>query len=275
MRLSHKLLAGLCAAVLTFSFAGCGAAAPEASAEGSAKLVVGASPSPHAEILEAVRDQLAEQGIELEIEEFTDYVMPNKALANGDLDANFFQHKPYLDNFNAENGTKLTSAGAIHFEPLGVYAGTTSDLSQVPDGAKVAVPNDPTNEARALQLLQAQGLLTLKEGAGLNATVLDIVENPHNLEISELEAAQLPRVLPSLDFAVINGNYAVDAGITDKVIVSEDKESEAAQTYGNIIAVREGDESRPEIQALVKALQSEECRAFIEETYGTTVVPVF
>lgn len=275
MRLSHKLLAGLCAAVLTFSFAGCGAAAPETSAEGSAKLVVGASPSPHAEILEAVRDQLAEQGIELEIEEFTDYVMPNKALANGDLDANFFQHKPYLDNFNAENGTKLTSAGAIHFEPLGVYAGTTSDLSQVPDGAKVAVPNDPTNEARALQLLQAQGLLTLKEGAGLNATVLDIVENPHNLEISELEAAQLPRVLPSLDFAVINGNYAVDAGITDKVIVSEDKESEAAQTYGNIIAVREGDESRPEIQALVKALQSEECRAFIEETYGTTVIPVF
>lgn len=274
MRLSHTILSGLCAVALTLSLAGCGAASQEEAA-GATKLVVGASPSPHAEILEAVRDQLSQQGIELEIEEFTDYVMPNKALENGDLDANFFQHKPYLDNFNAENGTKLVSAGAIHFEPLGIYAGTTSDLSQVPDGAKVAVPNDPTNEARALQLLQAQGLLTLAEGSGLNATVLDIVENPYNLEISELEAAQLPRVLSSLDFAVINGNYAVDAGITDQVIVTEDKESEAAQTYGNIIAVREGDESRPEIQALVKALQSEECRSFIEETYGTTVVPVF
>ena len=237
-------------------------------------LVVGASPAPHAEILEFVKPMLAEQGIDLQIEEFTDYVLPNQALESGDLDANYFQHLPYLLNYNESTGATLVSAGSIHFEPLGIYAGKSQDLSSIPDGAVIAVPNDATNEARALQLLAAQGLITLPEGAGLNVTARDVVDNPHNIEFLEIAAEQVPRTLQDVDFAVANGNYAVEAGILDKVLVTEDASSEGAQTYPNVIAVREGDEDREDIQALVAALKSEETRAFIEETYGASVVPV-
>lgn len=172
-------------------------------------LKVGASPSPHAEILESVKEALAAEGIDLQIEEFTDYVLPNKALADGDLDANYFQHEPYLLDFNDKNGTDLATAAFIQAEPMGIYAGKSNDLNNIPDGAEIAVPSDATNEARALQLLAAQGIITLKEGVGLEATKLDILENPYNVEILETEAAAIPRTLPDVDFAVINGNYAL------------------------------------------------------------------
>jgi D-methionine transport system substrate-binding protein len=269
----RKIAASLFACSLAFSLAACGSSKGGPVKEGS--IVVGASPSPHAEILQAAGSLLEEKGYKLEVKEFTDYVMPNTALDEGELDANFFQHQPYLTDFNEKNGTKLVSAGAIHFEPLGIYGGRTADLSQLPDGAQIAVPNDTTNEARALQLLQAQGILTIDEKAGLEATKQDILENPKNVEIIEMEAAQLPRALADVDFAVINGNYAVSAGIADQVLVTEDKESQAAQQYANVVAVREGDQEREDIKALVEALQSEEVRQFIEEKYGATVVPVF
>ncbi|HIS19949.1 MAG TPA: MetQ/NlpA family ABC transporter substrate-binding protein [Candidatus Spyradocola merdavium] len=263
-----KTLAALLALCLALCLSAC--AAPQEDTT----LVVGASPAPHAEILEFVKPMLAEQGIDLQIEEFTDYVLPNQALESGDLDANYFQHLPYLLNYNESTGATLVSAGSIHFEPLGIYAGKSQDLSSIPDGAVIAVPNDATNEARALQLLAAQGLITLPEGAGLNVTARDVVDNPHNIEFLEIAAEQVPRTLQDVDFAVANGNYAVEAGILDKVLVTEDASSEGAQTYPNVIAVREGDEDREDIQALVAALKSEETRAFIEETYGASVVPV-
>lgn len=289
-----RLLALVLALALALSLAACGgepapAEAPssEAPAEAApsgeaaepaaelAVLKVGASPAPHAEILEQVKPVLAEEGVDLQIVEFTDYVMPNKALDAGDIDANYFQHFPYLDNFNAENGTDLVSAAAIHFEPLGVYPGKTTSLDALADGATIAVPNDPTNEARALLLLQKLGYIKLTDGVGLEATPLDIVENTKNLKFQELEAAQLPNVLPDVDLAVINGNYAVGAGIEGTVLTTEDKDSEAAQEFANIIAVRSGDESRDDIQKLVAALESDAVAAFINKKYSGTVIPVF
>lgn len=258
---------------LAVGLSGCGAQKQGPVKEGS--IVVGASPSPHAQILEAVSEQLAQKGYQLEIKEFTDYIMPNTALEDGELDANFFQHQPYLTDFNEKNGTKLVSAAAIHFEPLGIYGGKTADLADLPEGAQIAVPNDTTNEARALWLLQAQGIIEVDELAGLEATKQDITSNPKNVEIVEMEAAQLPRALADVDFAVINGNYAVAAEIADQVLVTEDKDSEAAKQYANIVAVREGDENREDIKALVEALQSDEVKAYIEETFGSTVIPVF
>ena len=258
---------------LAVGLTGCGAQKQGPVKEGS--IVVGASPSPHAQILEAVSEQLAQKGYQLEIKEFTDYIMPNTALEDGELDANFFQHQPYLTDFNEKNGTKLVSAAAIHFEPLGIYGGKTADLADLPEGAQLAVPNDTTNEARALWLLQAQGIIEVDEQAGLEATKQDITSNPKNVEIVEMEAAQLPRALADVDFAVINGNYAVAAEIADQVLVTEDKDSEAAKQYANIVAVREGDENREDIKALVEALQSDEVKAYIEETFGSTVIPVF
>ncbi|WP_066457245.1 MetQ/NlpA family ABC transporter substrate-binding protein [Anaerotruncus rubiinfantis] len=295
MNYLKKSLALVFALALCLSAAACGgsdapasSAAPAASAPASSEatdgssalaetitLTVGASPAPHAEILEQVKPLLEAEGIQLEIKEFTDYVMPNKVLDAGEIDANYFQHKPYLDNFNAENGTDLAAAAFIHFEPLGVYPGKTASLDALPDGGVVAVPNDPSNEARALQLLEKLGLIKLKEGVGLNATKLDIIENAKNLDIQEIEAAQLPRLLPDVDIAVVNGNYAVEAGIADTVLDAEDKESEAAQEFANIIAVRAGDESRPEIQKLIEALQSDTIRDYITNTYGGVVIPVF
>ena len=255
--------------------------ASTAAASGSAETVggtitVGASPSPHAEILNAVKDELSQAGYELKVVEYNDYVQPNVALSEGDLDANYFQHKPYLDNYNQENGTDLVSAAAIHFEPMGVYAGKSSDLKNVPDGAKIAVPGDATNEARALLLLQEAGVLKLKEGAGLEATKADIAENPHNIELVEVEAAPVPRTLQDSDFGVINGNYALSAGLdTTATLASEDASSEAAKTYANIVAVRNGDESIEKTKALVAALTSDTAKKFIEEQYKGSVIPVF
>ena len=239
------------------------------------KILVGASPSPHAEILKEAQKLMLDKGYNLEIKEYTDYVQPNNALEAGDLDANYFQHYPYLEQFNEQYGTKLVSAGTIHYEPFGIYAGKTADLSALEDKAKVAVPNDVTNEARALLLLEAQGLLVLKEDAGLNATRNDIVENPKNLEIIEIEAAQIPRSLQDVDIAVINGNYAIAAGLkVSEALAVEASDSMAATTYGNVVAVREGDENTEGIKALVEVLKSEEIRKFMEEKYEKAVVPM-
>ncbi|MGI5929342.1 MetQ/NlpA family ABC transporter substrate-binding protein [Pseudoflavonifractor sp.] len=239
-------------------------------------ITVAASPTPHAEILAVAKEVLAEQGITLEIKEFTDYIQPNLATEEGEVDANYFQHITYLNNFNEENGTHLVSAAEIHYEPFGIYAGTTASLADLPDGAKIGVPSDPSNEGRALLLLQQEGLITLKEGVGLTATKLDIAENPKNLQIEELEAAQLPRSLDSLDLAVINGNYALQAGLNaSEALAIESTDGEATQAYVNVLAVKEGRENDPAIQALVEALKSDEVKAFMEETWPNAVVPMF
>ncbi len=247
------------------------------AADGDLEVIkVGASVTPHAEILAQVKDTLKEQGYDLQIVEYNDYVLPNTALEDGDLDANFFQHQPYLDDFNKENNTHLVSVAAVHFEPFGLYAGKTASLDDLQDGATVAVPNDTTNEARALLLLEAQGLIKLKEDAGLQATVLDIVENPKNLQIQEIEAAQIVRSLPDVDIAAINGNYAKEGGldVADAIAV-EASDSLAAETYANVIAVKEGNENSAKTQALVNAVLSDDVKNYIKETYGNAVVPVF
>ena len=281
MNNTKKIIALAAAAALTLSLAACSgnnssSTADDSSSDASSTVIrVGASPSPHAEILEFAKDQLAAKGYELEIVEFTDYVMPNVALYEGDLDANFFQHTPYLDNYNEQNGTDLVSACKVHFEPMGLYSETLTSVSDVAEGSKVGVPNDPTNEARALNLLEAQGLIKLREGAGLNATPLDIEENPLNLEFVELEAAQLPRNLSEFAIAAINGNYAIEAGILDKVIVNEAADSESAQEYANILAVQSGELETDNTKALVEALTSDETREFINTQYEDQFIPVF
>ncbi len=249
---------------------------PEATGDDTT-IVVGASPSPHAEILEQVKDVLAESGWTLEIKEYSDYIQPNAALDAGDLDANYFQHQPYLDNYNEENGTDLVGVAQIHYEPFGIFPGKTTSLDDLQDGAQVGVPNDATNEARALLLLEAQGLITLKADAGINATKNDIEENPKNLEIVEIEAAQLPRSIQDLDIAVVNGNYAIEAGfsVENDALAVEDAESLGAKTYGNVIAVRNGEEENPKTLALVAALQSDAVRTYIEDTYDGAVVALF
>jgi len=239
-------------------------------------LVIGASPAPHAEILNVAKEVLKEQGYDLQIKEYTDYVQPNTALNDGDLDANYFQHLPYLEQFNKERGTKLVSAASIHYEPFGIYAGKTASLEEVADGATIAVPNDASNEARALLLLEAQGIIKLKDGVGLEATVIDIEEYTKNVKIMEIEAAQLPRSLQDVDIAVINGNYAIEAGLkVSDALAIEDSKSVAATTYGNVVAVQEGRENDAAIQALVEALQSSEVKEFIESRYEGAVVPLF
>lgn len=237
---------------------------------------VGASITPHAEILEQLVEPLAEAGYTLEIVEFNDYVLPNTSLFDGDLDANYFQHVPYLETFNEENGTDLVSVFPVHFEPLALYAGKLTDLSEIEEGGQIAVPNDTSNEARALLLLQDLGLISLADGVGLTATTLDITENHLNLEIIELEAAQLARSLPDVDFAVITGNYALEGGLTSEDVVEiESSDSLGGATYANIIAVKEGAEDNAGVLALIEAIQSENARQFIETTYGGVVVPVF
>ena len=269
-----KILALSLALVLCLGLlAGCGAKADESV------IRVAASPTPHAEILAVAKDILAEQGITLEIVEYTDYVQPNNVVDDGELDANYFQHTPYLNSFNADYGTELVSVALIHYEPFGIYAGKTASLEELQDGAQVIIPNDGSNETRALLLLQQEGLITLKEGvdASSNATIHDIVENPLNLDIVEMEAAQLPNSLPDVDIAVINGNYAIQAGLnagTDALAI-EDASGDAAQTYANILCVKAGNENNANIQALIEALQSEEVRSFIEETYEGAVVAIF
>lgn len=281
--LAGALTLGLLAGCSSTSSQPAGSAAPSgdpapaasSSLEGTT-IKVGASPAPHAEILEVVKDILAEQGVTLEIVEFNDYIVPNTAVESGELDANYFQHITYMNDFNESDGTHLVSAAEVHYEPFGLYAGKTDSLDALADGAQIAVPNDATNEGRALLLLEQEGLITLKEDAGLTATKADIAENPKNLEIVELEASQLPSRLADVDLAVINGNYAIDAGLkVSDALAVEAADGEAATAYVNVLAVKEGSENAPAIQALAKALCSDEVKTFMEETYGGAVVPVF
>ncbi len=270
-----KVLSVLLIAVLALGlFAACGG---NDDTEGGLTIKVGASPAPHAEILEEAKTLLAEEGITLEIVEFQDYVLPNEAVQSGELDANYFQHGPYLEQFNEENGTDLVSVAKIHYEPYGIYAGKTASIEELKDGAQIAVPNDATNEARALLLLEQGGLIKLKEGVGIGATVLDIEENPKDLEIVELEAALIPRSLQDVDLAVINGNYAIEAGLnaaTD-ALATESADSVGADTFANILCVKAGNENNEGVQALIKVLTSDEIKDFINSTYEGAVVPVF
>ncbi len=275
--LSVSVLAG-CASTSSTASSAAGSAAASAAPSSSAelkKIVIGASPTPHAVILKEAAKLLKAKGYDLVIKEFSDYVLPNTALESKELDANYFQHQPYLDSFNKEKGTNIVSAGSIHYEPFGIYAGKTKALADLKDGAKIAVPNDTSNEARALLLLQAQGLIKLKDGTGITATKKDIVENKKNLQFTEIEAAQLVRALPDVDVAVINGNYALAGNlkVTDALAV-EANDSIAATTYANIIAVRKGDETREDIKALVEVLKSDEIKTFIKNTFNGAVVPV-
>ena len=251
--------------------AGCGKKNQETT------IVVGASPVPHTEILEFVKEKLAEEGYILEIKEFTDYVQPNLATESGELDANFFQHVPYMESFNEDYGTHMVSVFSVHFEPLGLYKARAKSLAELPDGATITVPNDVTNAARAFQLLEANGLIKLREGAGLKATKMDIVENPKNLDIKELEAAQIPLLLPDVDMAIINGNFALQSGLSMETdaVAAEAKDSDSAKTYANSIVVKSGNEKNPGIQALIKVLNSSEVRDFIDKKYEGRVVPVF
>ncbi|WP_251212452.1 MetQ/NlpA family ABC transporter substrate-binding protein [Adlercreutzia murintestinalis] len=272
--------AAVVGALAVAGLAGCGSnesASSAASATSDDTIIkVGASPTPHAEILEVVNDQLAQEGYTLEIVPYNDYVLPNTALQDGELDANYFQHITYLNDFNAENGTTLVDAAGIHFEPMGIYTGKTTDLTALPDGATIAVPNDATNEARALLLLEQEGLIKLKDDAGLSATVVDIAENPKNLNIQEVEAAQVPRVLNDVDLAVINGNYALEAGLqVADALATESDQGQAAEAYVNVIAVKDGNQDAEKIQALVNALQSDAVKQFIEDNYNGSVVALF
>ena len=272
-----KFFAIVVAGVLTLGLAACGGS-EEAPADTSAEgitLKIGASPTPHAEILEAAKEELAAKGITLEITEFTDYVQPNLATESGDLDANYFQHGPYLEQFNKEQETNLVSIGTVHYEPMGIYAGTVSDLSAVPEGTKIGIPNDATNGGRALLLLEANGLIKLDPEAGVAATKLDIVENPLNLEIIDMEAAQLALSMSDLGLAVINGNYAMQNGLkVNDALAIEAADSEAALTYGNIVAVKAGNEEAPGLAELMEVLHGETVAAFINETYGGAVAPM-
>lgn len=267
----------LAVSLLAVAFVGCGNTAQTNSDSTKTTIKVGASITPHAEILKIAKEVLAEKNITLEIVEFDDYVIPNTATENGELMANYFQHQPYLTDFNLNNNTHLVSVAAIHYEPFGVYGGKISSLEELKEGSVIAVPNDGSNEARALMLLEANGVIKLKEGAGFTATVQDIIENPKNVEIKEIEAALLPRTLADVDLAVINGNYAIQAGlkVSEDAIVIEDKDSEASKTYANIVVVKEGNENNEAVLALVEALKSEKVKTFIETQYEGSVIPMY
>lgn len=268
-------------AVLT----GCGAKDKNESSKSDStksdlvEIVVGASIEPHASILnsDAVKKSLEADGFKIKVVEYTDFVQPNVATEDGSLDANFFQHTPYLLDFNEKNGTHLVNVADVHFEPYGIYPGKTKSIEEMKDGSQIAIPNDSTNEARALILLEKAGLIKIKENAGLEATVKDIVENKKNLEIVEMEAAQTVKVLRDVDLSVINGNYALSEGLsaTEDALLVEDTASEASNTYPNIIVVKEGNEETAKTKALIKAVTSEETKAFIEEKWEGAVVPVF
>ena len=289
--MKKNLLAGLLTATFAISaLTGCGstsasvedntaaAAAEETTEAASTELTtikVAASATPHAEILEAAAPLLEAKGYKLDVTVFDDYVQPNLVVESGEFDANYFQHVPYLDSFNEEQGTHLVNAGGIHYEPFGIYPGTKASLDDVANGDVIALPNDTTNEARALLLLQDNGLLTLKDDAGLTATVNDITENPYDLQFEELEAAQVARVKDEVAFVVLNGNYALEAGfsVAKDSIAYESSDSEAAKTYVNIIAVKEGNENNEAIKALVEVLLSDDIVTFINDTYDGAVVP--
>lgn len=265
-----KIIAIVLALTLALSLAACGGSAD------SKTIKVGATPAPHAEILEIIKEDLAKDGWTLEIVEFDDYVLPNTALSEGQLDANYFQHITYMNNFNEEYGIKMVSAAGIHYEPFGLYAGKTASIEALSDGAQIAVPNDATNEARALLLLEQVGLIDLAEGVGINATKADIVANPKNIEIVEMKAELLTTTLQDVDMAVINGNYAIGAGLkVAEALAVEAADGTAADAYQNVITVMEGHENDEKIQALIKALKSDAVKAYIEQTYAGAVVPLF
>ena len=245
------------------------------AADDDKTITVAASETPHSEILEATKPILEEEGYDLEVTVFDDYVQPNEVVESGDFDANYFQHIPYLNSFNEEKGTHLVNAGGIHYEPFGIYPGTKSSLDDIADGDTIAVPNDTTNEARALLLLQDNGIIKLKDGAGLEATVNDIEENPYNVEIVELAAEQVARVAEETSYIVLNGNYALQAGysVSKDALAYETSDSEAAKTYVNVIAVKEGNENSDKIKALVDVLKSDEIKDFINEKYDGAVIP--
>lgn len=269
--MKRRIAALALAALLVLALTACGGK----KADGTT-IKVGATPAPHAAILEVAKDILAEQGYTLDIVEYDDYVTPNTSLEDGSLDANYFQHITYMNEFNAEHGTHLVSVADIHYEPFGLYAGKCASLAELQDGAQIAVPNDGTNEARALLLLEQEGLIKLKDGVGLSATKMDVAENPHNYDIVELEARQVSARLSDVDVAVINGNYAIDAGLkVSDALAVEANDGAAAEAYVNVVAVKEGNENSEAVQALVKALQSDEVKSFIEETYDGAVVPLF
>lgn len=265
-----KIIAIVLALTLALSLAACGGKAD------SKTIKVGATPAPHAEILEIIKEDLAKDGWTLEIVEFDDYVLPNTALSEGQLDANYFQHITYMNNFNVEYSIEMVSAAGIHYEPFGLYTGKTASIDALADGAQIAVPNDATNEARALLLLEQVGLIKLKDGAGINATKADIVENAKNIEIVEMKAELLTTTLQDVDMAVINGNYAIGAGlkVADALAV-EAADGTAADAYQNVITVMKGHENDEKIQALIKALKTDAVKAFIEKTYEGAVVPLF
>lgn len=276
MKFKKTIIASVAALALTGFITGCGddkkSAAPAPKDSRAVTLKVGVSPVPHAEILGAVKDKLAKEGVNVEIIEFTDYVQPNLALNDKNLDANYFQHKPYLDEFARSRNLKLVSAGAIHLEPMSVFSKKIKDLKDLPDGARVAIPNDPTNGGRALLVLQSAGLIKLRDDAPITATPQDITENKKNLQFSELEAPQLPRSLEDADISVININFALEAKLNPKdAIFTESSDS----PYANIVAVREGDETRPEIKKLIEALTSQESKDFIEKKYNGAIKAAF
>ena len=295
--MKNKFISAIVSAALLFTLAGCSAqgtgtavAADEATTTSAAQeqeagteaqqenvvLKVGANITPHAEILEQAKPILAEKGITLEIVRLEDSITPNTGVIEGSLDANYFQHVPYLEQFNKENGSTLVSVGAVHYEPFGIYAGKTTDLKALPDGAIVAVPNNVTNEARALLLLDQEGIIKLKDDAGINATVADIVENPKNIQFKELAPEQLVAALPDVDVAVINGNYAIEGGLhVSQALAVEANDGLAAQTYGNIIATSAEKADDPAIKTLVEVLQGPEISAYIQATYDGAVVPLF
>lgn len=260
-------------AVLAGSLTGCGTKTSTSNTENNV-IKVAASATPHAEILEAAKDLLKEKGYELEIKIFEDYILPNNVVDSGEFDANYFQHVQYLESFNEEHNTNLVIAGKIHYEPFGIYPGKKTDLSTLAAGDVIAIPNDSSNETRALKLLEEKGIITLKEGVGIEATVMDIKENPYDIKFEELEAAQIPRVREEVSFAVINGNYALAAGlsVTEDSVFYEDADSGNAKTYVNVIAVKEGNESLEKIKALVEVLKSDEIKQFIEDNYKDSVI---
>ena len=275
--MKKKILALALAGVLVVgALTGCGSSKSESSEKKTddKKITVAASATPHAEILEEAKTLLKDKGYELEVKVFDDYVQPNNVVESGEFDANYFQHVPYLEQFNEEKGTHLVVAGKIHYEPFGIYPGTKKDLKDIAKGDKIAVPNDTTNEARALLLLQDNGIIKLKDGAGIKATVNDIEENPNNIEIVELEAAQVPRVVNEVAYVVLNGNYALEANYTVKkdALAYEKSDSEAAKTYVNVIAVKEGNENSEKIKALVDVLKSDSIKKFIDEKYDGAVI---
>ena len=274
----RKLFAAALVGALSVSMlAGCGSSKGDSKKDSAENktIKVAASATPHAEILEYAKTALKEKGYDLEVTIFDDYVKPNEVVESGEIDANYFQHEPYLNSFNEEKGTHLVIAGKIHYEPFGIYPGTKKSLDDIADGDTIAVPNDTTNEARALLLLQDNGIIKLKDGAGINATVNDIEENPHNIEIVELEAAQVARVVDETAFVVLNGNYALQAGfsVSKDALAYETSDSEAAKTYVNVIAVKEGNENNEAIKALVDVLKSDDVKKYINDTYDGAVLP--